>query len=200
MWIRQADFCCDLGRIVDIYDGDPSTGPVVYHGKTLTSKISLRSACLAISKYAFDVSPYPIIISAEVHCGIPQQEMMVDIMVEVFGESLVREPVEGRRKIEVLPCPEELRGKVLFKAKNAYVTAQNPGGAIGMGVDGVGVGGRGQGVRDEMAVEAEEEWEASTSTNGEFVPGAFCFASVRFPRRYWADGEFDWYRFETTVQ
>lgn len=169
---------------MDIYDGDPTTGPVVYHGKTLTSKVSLRDACLAISKYAFVVSPYPIIISAEVHCGIQQQEMMVDIMVEVFGESLVREPVEGRRKIEVLPCPEELRGKVLLKAKNLYVAAGGPG-----VVGGVGVGG--QGVGEGMAVEAEEEstsTEASSSTDGEFVAGAFILCLLgQFALCSWAD-------------
>ncbi|EIM87228.1 uncharacterized protein STEHIDRAFT_146709 [Stereum hirsutum FP-91666 SS1] len=154
---------------LDIYDGDPTTGPVVYHGKTLTSKVSLRDACLAIAKYAFVVSPYPIIISAEVHCGLQQQETMVDIMLEVFGDSLVREPVEGRRKIEVLPSPEGLRGKVMLKAKNLYVAAGAPAGAIGMGAGagaGAGAGGTGE------AVEVEEEstsTEASSSTDGEFV-------------------------------
>lgn len=155
---------------MDIYDGDPITGPVVYHGKTLTSKVSLRDACLAIAKYAFVVSPYPIIISAEVHCSLQQQETMVDIMLEVFGDSLVREPVEGRRKIEVLPSPEGLRGKVMLKAKNLYVAAGAQAGAIGMGAGGGGGGGAGE------AVEVEEEstsTEASSSTDGEFVSGAF---------------------------
>ena len=98
---------------VDIYDGDKE--PVVYHGKTLTSKVSLREICEAIMKYAFVVSPYPIIISAEVHCSIPQQDTMVSIMHEVFGESLVSAPINGRPKIEVLPSPEDLKGRVLLK-------------------------------------------------------------------------------------
>ena len=98
---------------VDIYDGDAE--PVIYHGKTLTSKVALREVCQAIAKYAFVVSPYPIIISAEVHCSIPQQEMLVAIMREVFGDALVSAPPEGRPKIEVLPSPEELKGRVLLK-------------------------------------------------------------------------------------
>ena len=98
---------------VDIFDGDKE--PVVYHGKTLTSKVSLREVCEAIMKYAFVVSPYPIVISAEVHCSIPQQDTMVSIMHEVFGESLVSAPVNGRPKIEVLPSPEDLKGRVLLK-------------------------------------------------------------------------------------
>ena len=99
--------------IVDIFDGDRE--PVVYHGKSLTTKVSLRKACEAIAKYAFVVSPYPIIISAENHCSIPQQEMLASIMHEVFGDSLVSAPVHGRPRIEVLPSPEDLKGRILLK-------------------------------------------------------------------------------------
>ncbi|TFK31912.1 1-phosphatidylinositol-4,5-bisphosphate phosphodiesterase 1 [Crucibulum laeve] len=107
---------------LDIYDGDEE--PMIYHGKTLTSKVSLRDICQAIAKYAFITSPYPLLISAEVHCGVRQQEKMVDIMNEVFGESLIQAPVEGRPKITVLPSPEDLKHKFLLKAKNLYVVDQ----------------------------------------------------------------------------
>ncbi|GLB39507.1 putative phosphoinositide phospholipase C [Lyophyllum shimeji] len=107
---------------LDIYDGD--TEPVVFHGKTFTSKVPLRDICNAIAKYAFVASPYPLLISAEVHCGLKQQDKLVEIMLEAFGEDLVRAPVEGRPKISVLPSPEDLKGKFLLKAKNLYVVAQ----------------------------------------------------------------------------
>lgn len=109
--------------IVDIYDGE--TSPVIYHGKTLTSKVPLRDICEAIAKYAFVASPYPIIISAEVHCSLAQQDLIAKIMQETFGDSLVQAPVEGRPKIEQLPSPEELKGKVLLKAKNLYLTEKD---------------------------------------------------------------------------
>lgn len=98
---------------MDIYDGDKE--PVIFHGKTLTTKVLLRQVCQAITKYAFVASPYPIIISAEIHCSLPQQEMMVDIMKEVFGNALISAPINGQSKIEVLPSPEELKGKILLK-------------------------------------------------------------------------------------
>lgn len=98
---------------VDIFDGD--TGPMVFHGKTFTSKVSVREVCEAIEKYAFVTSPYPIIISAEIHCSVSQQEMMVEIMHDVFGDALISAPVEGRPKCEVLPSPEQLKGRVLLK-------------------------------------------------------------------------------------
>lgn len=107
---------------VDIYDGE--TEPVITHGGTLTSKVPLRDICEAIAKYAFVASPYPIIISAEVHCSVTQQGRMAKIMHEVFGDTLVSAPPDGRPPIRHLPSPEDLRGRVLLKAKNLYVSPQ----------------------------------------------------------------------------
>ncbi|KAF9226969.1 PLC-like phosphodiesterase [Gyrodon lividus] len=105
---------------VDIYDGEHE--PMVFHGKTFTSKVPVREVCEAIAKYAFVTSPYPIIISAEIHCSLPQQDMLVAIMHEVFGTALVAAPIEGRQTCENLPSPEDLKGRVLLKAKNLYVS------------------------------------------------------------------------------
>ena len=105
---------------MDIYDGEIE--PVIYHGKTLTTKVPLRDICQAIARYAFVASPYPIIISAEVHCGVAQQVMIANIMSDVFGDALVKAPVDGRPKIEVLPSPEDLRGRVLLKVRGALVS------------------------------------------------------------------------------
>ncbi|KAH7887240.1 PLC-like phosphodiesterase [Phlebopus sp. FC_14] len=105
---------------LDIYDGD--TEPMVFHGKTFTSKVSVREVCEAIAKYAFVTSPYPIIISAEIHCSLPQQDMLASIMREVFGEALVSAPIEGRPTFEKLPSPNDLKGRILLKAKNLYVS------------------------------------------------------------------------------
>ncbi|KAG2120381.1 1-phosphatidylinositol-4,5-bisphosphate phosphodiesterase 1 [Suillus clintonianus] len=109
---------------IDVYDGD--TEPMVFHGKTFTSKVPVREVCEAIAKYAFVTSPYPVIISAEIHCSVPQQEMMVEVMRDVFQDVLVSAPVEGRPTLEVLPSPEHLKGKVLLKAKNLYVSENEP--------------------------------------------------------------------------
>jgi phosphatidylinositol phospholipase C delta len=104
---------------LDIYDGDNE--PMIFHGKTFTSKVSLREVCTAIAKYAFVTSPYPVIISAEIHCGVAQQDMMVDIMCQVFGDALISAPIDGRPKIDVLPSPEDLKGRFLLKAKNLHI-------------------------------------------------------------------------------
>ena len=88
---------------------------MIFHGKTFTSKVSLRQVCHAIAKYGFVASPYPIIISAEIHCSLSFQDMIAEIMLEEFKDSLVRVPPDGMSKIETLPSPEDLKGKILLK-------------------------------------------------------------------------------------
>lgn len=105
---------------LDIYDGEDE--PVIYHGHTLTSKVPLRDTCVAINKYAFVASPYPIIISAEIHASIPQQDMIAIIMREVFGDALVCAPIDDQPQVEVLPSPEDLKYRILLKAKNLYIS------------------------------------------------------------------------------
>ena len=73
-------------------------------------------------KYGFVTSLYPIIISAKIHCGLAQQDLLAEIMKSAFGDALVSAPVDGRPEIDVLPSPEELKGKVLLKAENLYVS------------------------------------------------------------------------------
>lgn len=85
----------------------------------------LREICVAIAKYAFVTSPYPVVISAEVHCGVSQQEKMAKVMTEVFGDALVRGPEEGAHKVDVLPSPEALKGRVLLKVIFFVVPSEN---------------------------------------------------------------------------
>lgn len=75
----------------------------------------MRDTCEAIAKYAFVASPYPIIISAEIHCNVSQQDMIAQIMQEVFGDALVSAPIAGRVQNDILPSPEDLKGKILLK-------------------------------------------------------------------------------------
>jgi phosphatidylinositol phospholipase C, delta len=118
---------------LDIFDTD--TGPQIFHGKTLTTKVPLREVCEAISTYGFIASPYPLIISAEIHCGLVGQSQLVEIMKDVFGNRLVRrdetgtitgmsrsvQPPENNQVLLTesafteLPSPEELRGRILVK-------------------------------------------------------------------------------------
>lgn len=99
---------------VDCWDG-PDNQPIVTHGKTLTTQILFREAIAAINKYAFVKSQYPLWVSLEVHCNPTQQEVMANIMKEIFGERLVTERLEGSDT--QLPTPEQLKGRILVKCK-----------------------------------------------------------------------------------
>lgn len=70
----------------------------------------------AIARYAFVASPYPLIISAEIHCSLKQQDMAAEIMLREFGDALVTSTLDGEDVIEQLPSPERLKGRILLKA------------------------------------------------------------------------------------
>jgi phosphatidylinositol phospholipase C, delta len=99
---------------VDLWDG-PGGEPVIYHGLTLTSKISAREALVAIAKYAFVASPYPVILSLEVHCDTAQQTRLAAIVREILGSALVDKPIKDEEELRFLPSPEELKWRILIK-------------------------------------------------------------------------------------
>lgn len=103
---------------VDCWDGDDGR-PVVYHGRTFTTKVLFSDVIAAIGKYSFLVSPYPVIISLEVHCGLEQQNRMAEILRSTLGEHLVSEPLISHSM--VLPSPKDLKHKILVKVKSSEV-------------------------------------------------------------------------------
>ncbi|KAG5519661.1 hypothetical protein PMAC_001817 [Pneumocystis sp. 'macacae'] len=116
-------------RCIEIDCWDGPDGPLVYHGHCLyelfflyyelinisTTKILFYDVISAIAKYAFIVSPYPLILSLEVHCSFPQQYLMVSILKEVLGEMLITSLITTDPKI--LPSPMDLKYKILLKVK-----------------------------------------------------------------------------------
>jgi phosphatidylinositol phospholipase C delta len=99
---------------LDCWDG-PDGQPIVYHGHTLTSKILYEDVIKAIKKHAFDVSDYPVILSLEVHCSIPQQTTMAKILNEHLGDMIAKTPLPD--DAQFLPSPNELKRKILIKGK-----------------------------------------------------------------------------------
>jgi hypothetical protein len=87
--------------------------PRVLHGHTLTKGATFREICTAIRDNAFVASDLPLVISLEVHACLEQQQMMVDIMKDVWKGMLVEtQPAEGK-----LPSLADLKGKILIKTK-----------------------------------------------------------------------------------
>jgi hypothetical protein len=94
-----------------------STGePQVLHGHTATKEVPFRKVCEIIRRNAFRATSLPLIVSLEVHCGPAQQDMMVEIMNDYWGEFLVTSTTET---VDATPLPslESLRNKILIKVK-----------------------------------------------------------------------------------
>lgn len=99
---------------IDCWDGDGGR-PMVTHGRTMTTKVSFEDCVSTIARYAFHNTPYPLIVSLEVHCNEQQQKAMVDLMKRYWKDSLVTEPITN--SAASLPSPEELKGRILVKVK-----------------------------------------------------------------------------------
>lgn len=100
--------------------------PIVVHGRTLTEAIKFREVCKAVKEGAFERNPLPIIVSLEVHCNEEQQERMVEIMKEEWGDFLLHEPIPGIDPHDRQPKLCEVLKKILIKVKRPPCCANAP--------------------------------------------------------------------------
>uniref|UniRef100_A0A669DD54 Phosphoinositide phospholipase C n=1 Tax=Oreochromis niloticus TaxID=8128 RepID=A0A669DD54_ORENI len=114
---------------VDCWDG-ANGEPIVYHGHTFTSKILFKDVVSAVGNYAFKVSQYPVILSIENHCSVEQQRVMAHHLNHILGDRLLKTILDGKTPIR-LPSPEDLKGKILVKAKKDGGLEQSLSGVSG---------------------------------------------------------------------
>jgi hypothetical protein len=94
---------------IDCWDG-PDGKTVVYHGHTLTTKLEFADVVRTVARYAFMATPYPLVLSIENHCSLPQQRYMAEVFQKELGEFLLTEGQLQRQTWERvtpnLPSPE----------------------------------------------------------------------------------------------
>jgi len=104
---------------LDVWDGDNGE-PVLFHGVgvggfTMTSKVPLSDVLRAINDCAFANNDQPVILSLENHASAEQQVRMADLIRDIFGDRLYREPLwQGDARF---PSPAELRGRIIIQGK-----------------------------------------------------------------------------------
>ncbi|EPY22955.1 phospholipase C, delta [Strigomonas culicis] len=97
---------------LDCWDG-PQNDPIVFHGHTRVSKILFSDVLQTVNRHAFVASPFPVILSLEVHTSAAQCLRLSQHLRETFGDRLLLAK-------DVPTCdytPEGLRGRVLAKWK-----------------------------------------------------------------------------------
>eukprot|EP00731_Ephydatia_muelleri_P027125 Em0018g1225a len=109
---------------LDCWEG-PDGNPIIYHGRTLTSKIRFIDVIKTIKDHAFVTSEYPVILSIEQHCDIQQQRIMARQFKEVFGDALLTELVDVNAM--KLPSPNALKRKIIIKHKKLDGTEETSG-------------------------------------------------------------------------
>ncbi|CAF0864120.1 unnamed protein product [Rotaria sordida] len=105
---------------LDVVDSERKNDePEIKHKNTPVRPVLFIEVIVAIKEYAFKVTPYPLILSIENHCGPKAQAKMAQYFVDVFGEYLITEPLKTHPCEEhyPLPSPHDLKYKILIKNK-----------------------------------------------------------------------------------
>ncbi|XP_048416744.1 inactive phospholipase C-like protein 2 [Stegostoma tigrinum] len=112
-YIRALKMGCRSIELV-VWDG-PDNEPSIYAVHLVTTQIAFRDVLDVINKYAFVASEHPLILCLITHCSIQQQKVMAQHLKKILGDRLHTDHPDPEDNY--LPSPEQLKGKILLKAK-----------------------------------------------------------------------------------
>uniref|UniRef100_A0A7S2RWD9 Phosphoinositide phospholipase C n=1 Tax=Mucochytrium quahogii TaxID=96639 RepID=A0A7S2RWD9_9STRA len=109
---------------LDAWDG-PNNCPIVNHGHTMCKPVNFEDCLKIINEVGFTASQYPVVITIENHCSLPQQKTQGEMLKKVFGNKLYfwdgKDLGDGKVDWASGPAewksPEDLKGKVVIRDK-----------------------------------------------------------------------------------
>ncbi|EDQ91840.1 uncharacterized protein MONBRDRAFT_23046 [Monosiga brevicollis MX1] len=121
-WISSSHNTYVVNQQLDCWDGEDGepevthafTTPLGVH--TLTTRVKFKHVVEAIRDSAFKRSEYPVILSLEDHCSLPQQAKIAQYFKDILGDLLLDRFLDLDSPSTV-PSPEQLKRKILLKHK-----------------------------------------------------------------------------------
>uniref|UniRef100_A0A671M6D0 1-phosphatidylinositol 4,5-bisphosphate phosphodiesterase n=1 Tax=Sinocyclocheilus anshuiensis TaxID=1608454 RepID=A0A671M6D0_9TELE len=103
---------------LDCWDGKgEDQEPIITHGKAMCTDVFFKDVIQGIKETAFLTSEYPVILSFENHCTKHQQYKLARYCEDIFGDLLLKQPLDDfpMEAGSPLPSPNDLKGKILIK-------------------------------------------------------------------------------------
>uniref|UniRef100_A0A8B9LJ71 1-phosphatidylinositol 4,5-bisphosphate phosphodiesterase n=1 Tax=Astyanax mexicanus TaxID=7994 RepID=A0A8B9LJ71_ASTMX len=103
---------------LDCWDGKgEDQEPIITHGKAMCTDVLFKDVIQAIEETAFVSSEFPVILSFENHCSRHQQYKLARYCEDIFGDTLLRQPLDDfpLEPGQPLPSPNDLKRKILIK-------------------------------------------------------------------------------------
>ncbi|RWR95603.1 phosphoinositide phospholipase C 2-like protein [Cinnamomum micranthum f. kanehirae] len=99
---------------LDMWPNSTKDDVDILHGRTLTTPVELIKCLRSIKEHAFDVSPYPVVITLEDHLTPDLQAKVAEMVAQTFGNMLFYPEAEC---LEEFPSPEALKNRILISTK-----------------------------------------------------------------------------------
>ncbi len=112
--IRNGAHCVEID-VWPKHESDGDTGPIVTHGWTLAEHIYFKDVCAAIGD-AFEKNEddLPLFVSLECHVPADDQQELVDIMKEAWGDRLALHLSTESSQSDTVEAVNGLRGKIVM--------------------------------------------------------------------------------------
>ncbi|OUZ99098.1 C2 calcium-dependent membrane targeting [Macleaya cordata] len=99
---------------LDLWPNSSKDDVHVFHGRTLTTPVTLIKCLRSIKEYAFCASPYPLVITLEDHLTPKLRVKVAEMLTQTFEDMLFFPESEC---LEEFPSPEALKHRILISTK-----------------------------------------------------------------------------------